>query len=272
MEETLKSKFHSFIQANIRETSRNFICSPGPLLAAADKVSGMMRGLGFVTVSLLIFTFRLTAPASAGQRRDFSNEHDFIRHFLGDDFSLITAKNDDSKVDGNSETIQEERVDNSSRAEGKLSIKSGRIDIHEHDHKEKGRHYHKNRHNHSHKSTGRHIHRHEHHHNHKHNHQHDHDGEHDQKHQHSHKGDHAHIHRKKLVFNNDGWKKYSHEEDAGKNIKKHKDHRNPSSHPNSLTKDYHIKSVENYIGDSGKEFEGAAEQIVESYMGEYMQV
>ena len=40
----------------------------------------------------------------------------------------------------------------------------------------------------------------------------------------------------------------------------------------SLTKDYHIKSVENYIGDSGKEFEGAAEQIVESYMGEYMQV
>ena len=41
---------------------------------------------------------------------------------------------------------------------------------------------------------------------------------------------------------------------------------------NSLTKDYHIKSVENYIGDSGKEFEGAAEQIVESYMGEYMQV
>ena len=41
---------------------------------------------------------------------------------------------------------------------------------------------------------------------------------------------------------------------------------------NSQTKDYHIKSVENYIGDSGKEFEGAAEQIVESYMGEYMQV
>lgn len=27
-----------------------------------------------------------------------------------------------------------------------------------------------------------------------------------------------------------------------------------------------------YIGDSGKELEGAAEQIVESYMGEYMQV
>ena len=27
-----------------------------------------------------------------------------------------------------------------------------------------------------------------------------------------------------------------------------------------------------YIGDSGKEVEGAAEQIVESYMGEYMQV
>ena len=43
-------------------------------------------------------------------------------------------------------------------------------------------------------------------------------------------------------------------------------------HRNSQTKDYHIKSVENYIGDSGKEFEGAAEQIVESYMGEYMQV
>ena len=30
--------------------------------------------------------------------------------------------------------------------------------------------------------------------------------------------------------------------------------------------------VEEYIGDSGKEFEGAAEKIVESYMGEYMQV
>ena len=33
-----------------------------------------------------------------------------------------------------------------------------------------------------------------------------------------------------------------------------------------------MASVEEYIGDSGKEFEGAAEQIVESYMGEYMQV
>ena len=30
--------------------------------------------------------------------------------------------------------------------------------------------------------------------------------------------------------------------------------------------------MEEYIGDSGQEFEGAAEQIVESYMGEYMQV
>ena len=33
-----------------------------------------------------------------------------------------------------------------------------------------------------------------------------------------------------------------------------------------------MKSVNEYIGDSGKELEGAAEQIVESYMGEYMQV
>lgn len=33
-----------------------------------------------------------------------------------------------------------------------------------------------------------------------------------------------------------------------------------------------MASVEEYIGDSGKEFEGAAEKIVESYMGEYMQV
>ena len=33
-----------------------------------------------------------------------------------------------------------------------------------------------------------------------------------------------------------------------------------------------VKSVNEYIGDSGKELEGAAEQIVESYMGEYMQV
>ena len=38
------------------------------------------------------------------------------------------------------------------------------------------------------------------------------------------------------------------------------------------TKDYHVASVEEYIGDSGKEYEGAAEKIVESYMGEYMQV
>ena len=42
--------------------------------------------------------------------------------------------------------------------------------------------------------------------------------------------------------------------------------------PGGQTKDYHIQSVEEYIGDSGQEFEGAAEQIVESYMGEYMQV
>ena len=33
-----------------------------------------------------------------------------------------------------------------------------------------------------------------------------------------------------------------------------------------------MKSVNEYIGDSGRELEGAAEQIVESYMGEYMQV
>ena len=33
-----------------------------------------------------------------------------------------------------------------------------------------------------------------------------------------------------------------------------------------------MASVNEYIGDSGKELEGAAEQIVESYMGEYMQV
>ena len=30
--------------------------------------------------------------------------------------------------------------------------------------------------------------------------------------------------------------------------------------------------MEEYIGDSGRELEGAAEEIVESYMGEYMQV
>ena len=35
---------------------------------------------------------------------------------------------------------------------------------------------------------------------------------------------------------------------------------------------HQVKSVDEYIGDSGKELEGAAEQIVESYMGEYMQV
>ena len=237
-----------------------------------------MRGLEFVTGSLLIFTFHLTTGSAdqAAKLRDFSNEHDFIRHFLGDDFSFITDKNNKSIIDSITQDNQKDEVNddnNLSGTEGESGAKSGRIDIHEHDHKEKGRHYHKNKHSHSHKSTGRHIHRHEHHHNHKHNHQHDHDGEHDQKHQHSHEGEHAHHHRKQLVFNNKGWKKYSNEIEPGKNMKEHKnDHINPSSHPNSLTKDYHIKSVENYIGDSGKEFEGAAEEIVESYMGEYMQV
>ena len=140
------------------------------MIRSAGQCRRMMRGLGFVTVSLLIFTFILSGAGDtrAGQRRDFSNEHDFIRHFLGDDFSFITDKNNKSIIDRNPQDIQKDIVgENSSGTVGKLGTKSGRIDIHEHDHKEKGRHYHKNKHSHSHKSTGRHIHRHEHHHNHK---------------------------------------------------------------------------------------------------------
>jgi len=152
------------------------------------------------------------------------------------------------------------------------------IMIHEHDHNEKSRHYHKNKHQHSHTQKGRHIHRHEHHHNHKHNHAHDHDDEHDQSHSHKFSADHKHLHQKKLVVNK-GWKRHNNEiaqSDFGgpKDSMKHPSHVETykNKNKNSLTKDYHIKSVENYIGDSGKEFEGAAEQIVESYMGEYMQV
>ena len=34
---------------------------------------------------------------------------------------------------------------------------------------------------------------------------------------------------------------------------------------------YQIESVEKYLGNSGKEYETAAEKIVEGYMGEYME-
>jgi len=75
----------------------------------------------------------------------------------------------------------------------------------------------------------------------------------------------------------DGWKKHNNDEE--KKIADQPGHVNYDEEKSTRfrgvnggkTKDYHIKSVENYIGDSGKEFEGAAEQIVESYMGEYMQ-
>ena len=98
-----------------------------------------------------------------------------------------------------------------------------------------------------------------------------------QSHSHKHSGDHKHLHRKKLVVNK-GWKRHNNEiaqsNFGPKNSIKEPSHveKYKNRDKNSLTKDYHIKSVENYIGDSGKEFEGAAEQIVESYMGEYMQV
>ena len=99
-----------------------------------------------------------------------------------------------------------------------------------------------------------------------------------QSHSHKFSADHKHLHQKKLVVNK-GWKRHNNEIAQG-NVGGSKDSMKHPSHvetyknknKNSLTKDYHIKSVENYIGDSGKEFEGAAEQIVESYMGEYMQV
>ena len=46
----------------------------------------------------------------------------------------------------------------------------------------------------------------------------------------------------------------------------------PPSSPLPAPQDCQVASVEEYIGDSGRELEGAAEEIVESYMGEYMQV
>ena len=97
-----------------------------------------------------------------------------------------------------------------------------------------------------------------------------------QSHSHTFSADHKHLHQKKLVVNK-GWKRHNNEI-AQNNLggpkvsMKHPSHVEKYKNKNSPTKDYHIKSVENYIGDSGKEFEGAAEQIVESYMGEYMQV
>ena len=50
------------------------------------------------------------------------------------------------------------------------------------------------------------------------------------------------------------------------------DERYPTQREPSMgsTEDYRKKSVEEYIGDSGKEFESAAEKIVEGYMGDYM--
>ena len=91
-----------------------------------------------------------------------------------------------------------------------------------------------------------------------------------QSHSHKHTGEHKHLHQKKLVANKQ-WKRYNNEK-MGSKLGLKGSVRDSGTRPGSLTKDYHIKSVENYIGDSGKEFEGAAEQIVESYMGEYMQV
>merc|ERR1719483_1858718 len=141
--------------------------------------------------------------------------------------------------------------------------------IHEHENAHKHRHKHKEEHSHKHNQTGRHIHRHEHIHNHQHNHDHGHKANHTQGHKHSHTGDHVHKHFKHISRNsNKSDKDYERRrsgnfDDQGSQKRRHS--------KNGQTKDYHIKSVENYIGDSGKEFEGAAEEIVESYMGEYMQ-
>ena len=140
--------------------------------------------------------------------------------------------------------------------------------IHEHENAHKHRHKHKEEHSHSHKEKGRHIHRHEHVHNHQHNHDHGHDDDHNHGHKHSHTGDHVHKHFKHISRN-------SHKSDKDYERRRSGQvggHNTERRHSNSgQTKDYHVKSVEEYIGDSGKEFEGAAEEIVESYMGEYMQ-
>merc|ERR1711892_601418 len=97
---------------------------------------------------------------------------------------------------------------------------------------------------------------------------HGHKASHTQGHKHSHTGDHVHKHFKHVSRN-------SHKSDKDYERRRSGTLGDQSSQrrhsKNDQTKDYHIRSVENYIGDSGKEFEGAAEEIVESYMGEYMQ-
>ena len=232
------------------------------------------------SATLMVISFFLTSLVSINEGK-FSQKQNFIRQMLGDEF-IISSQKDNKTESVNEGSVVTKKEFN--KAAGITAHSPGRVDIHEHDHKEKSRHYHKAKHNHGHKSTGRHIHRHEHHHNHKHNHQHDHDGDHQQSHKHQYNAHHKHLHRKELLLNNKGWKRYNDEEEGEKPdrennlniIKGSSEESSPqgvvTKTMNSPTKDYHIKSVENYIGDSGKEFEGAAEQIVESYMGEYMQV
>jgi len=231
---------------------------------------------------LLIIPLGLYIIGTICEGRSVGNSENFIRQYLGDDFSFLLSSTKNEKKNDASEKKKTNKLDNlndasNSNKSNPIVALSPILDVHEHDHKEKSRHYHKNSHKHSHKSSGRHIHRHEHHHNHKHNHKHDHDGQHEQDHKHHFTADHKHQHQKKLVIR-DGWKKHSNNEDE--KIKKtfdkqghfkYDDDQSTKFRGDGKTKDYHIKSVENYIGDSGKEFEGAAEQIVESYMGEYMQ-
>merc|ERR1719483_246107 len=145
----------------------------------------------------------------------------------------------------------------------KAQARQGGSQTHIHEHENAHKHRHK------HNQTGRHIHRHEHIHNHQHNHDHGHKANHTQGHKHSHTGDHVHKHFKHISRNSNKSDKDYDNRRSGTVNGKHSSSRRQSI--DGQTKDYHIKSVENYIGDSGKEFEGAAEQIVESYMGEYMQ-
>ena len=157
----------------------------------------------------------------------------------------------------------------SRKSDGFLALQSrSHTHMHEHENAHKQRHKHKEEHLESHKHSGRHIHRHEHIHNHQHNHDHGHKANHEHAHKHSHTGSHIHKHFKHVSRNSYKSDKEYIDRRSGP-LPGHSKHHNPMS--NGQTKDYHIKSVENYIGDSGKEFEGAAEQIVESYMGEYMQ-
>ena len=152
------------------------------------------------------------------------------------------------------------------------------LEIHEHDngHRHRAKHY--GQHQHVHQQQGRHIHNHEHEHNHRHVHDHGHKASHRQAHGHTVAGGHEHQHWRRYCFGSScpdlgqhqgregrggggvarGGAGGAQRREGGGEVKR------PLPHQ--------VASVEEYIGDAGRELEGAAEEIVESYMGEYMQV